>query len=206
MIENAHANAKLASSINMGSNMQCIQCHKFQDHRCWSAGTQMSGRTAATPVPSARAATRARCMQGRAQQTRQDDLLHHLPHPELRAREPHRHAARLEPCRGRGRRRPLRAEDPSSPRMCSRSMRGGTAPVRWRCSTSRSRPPPTARCRCTSPTARARMPRRRSIHSVPHRAVADRQRHADDDPDPGRPVFKAGNIMAGVRGGAKACR
>lgn len=43
-IETAHANAKREFDVHMGSNMQCIQCHKFQDHKVLGAGTQMSGK------------------------------------------------------------------------------------------------------------------------------------------------------------------
>lgn len=43
-IETAHANAEREFDVHMGSNMQCIQCHKFKDHKVLGAGTQMSGK------------------------------------------------------------------------------------------------------------------------------------------------------------------
>ena len=43
-IETAHAGADRDFDVHMGSNMQCIQCHKFKDHQVVGAGTQMSGK------------------------------------------------------------------------------------------------------------------------------------------------------------------
>lgn len=42
-LETAHANATRAFDVHMGSGMQCIQCHKFEDHKVKGAGTQISG-------------------------------------------------------------------------------------------------------------------------------------------------------------------
>ncbi len=42
-IETAHANASRDFDVHMGSNMQCIQCHKFKAHKVQGGGTQMSG-------------------------------------------------------------------------------------------------------------------------------------------------------------------
>ena len=42
-IETAHAGATRDFDVHMGSNMQCIQCHKFKAHKVMGAGTQMSG-------------------------------------------------------------------------------------------------------------------------------------------------------------------
>ena len=43
-IETAHARADRDFDVHMGSNMQCIQCHKFKNHQVLGAGTQMSGK------------------------------------------------------------------------------------------------------------------------------------------------------------------
>jgi hypothetical protein len=42
-LETAHLNATREFDVHMGSGMQCIQCHKFKDHKVEGAGTQMSG-------------------------------------------------------------------------------------------------------------------------------------------------------------------
>jgi cytochrome c len=42
-LETAHLNATRDFDVHMGSGMQCIQCHKFREHRIEGAGTQMSG-------------------------------------------------------------------------------------------------------------------------------------------------------------------
>jgi hypothetical protein len=42
-IETAHMRAARDFDVHMGSGMQCIQCHKFQDHRILGSGTQMGG-------------------------------------------------------------------------------------------------------------------------------------------------------------------
>ncbi len=43
-LESAHANAKRDVDVHMGSNMSCIQCHKFKDHKVVGAGTQVAGK------------------------------------------------------------------------------------------------------------------------------------------------------------------
>jgi Cytochrome c bacterial len=42
-LETAHLNPTRDFDVHMGSGMQCIQCHKFREHRVEGAGTQMSG-------------------------------------------------------------------------------------------------------------------------------------------------------------------
>ena len=42
-LETAHLKPTRDFDVHMGSGMQCIQCHKFKDHRIEGAGTQMSG-------------------------------------------------------------------------------------------------------------------------------------------------------------------
>jgi hypothetical protein len=42
-LETAHLKATRDFDVHMGSGMQCIQCHKFKEHRAEGAGTQMSG-------------------------------------------------------------------------------------------------------------------------------------------------------------------
>ena len=42
-LETAHLNPTRDFDVHMGSGMQCIQCHKFKEHKVEGAGTQMSG-------------------------------------------------------------------------------------------------------------------------------------------------------------------
>lgn len=42
-LETAHLNPTRDFDVHMGSRMQCIQCHKFTEHKVEGAGTQMSG-------------------------------------------------------------------------------------------------------------------------------------------------------------------
>lgn len=42
-LETAHLQPTRDFDVHMGSGMQCIQCHKFKDHKVEGAGTQMSG-------------------------------------------------------------------------------------------------------------------------------------------------------------------
>lgn len=42
-LETAHLNPTRDFDVHMGSGMQCIQCHKFKEHKIEGAGTQMSG-------------------------------------------------------------------------------------------------------------------------------------------------------------------
>ena len=42
-LETAHLKPTRDFDVHMGSGMQCIQCHKFKQHRVEGAGTQMSG-------------------------------------------------------------------------------------------------------------------------------------------------------------------
>ena len=42
-LETAHLRPTRDFDVHMGSGMQCIQCHKFTDHKVQGAGTQMSG-------------------------------------------------------------------------------------------------------------------------------------------------------------------
>jgi hypothetical protein len=42
-LETAHLNPTRDFDVHMGGGMQCIQCHKFKEHRIEGAGTQMSG-------------------------------------------------------------------------------------------------------------------------------------------------------------------
>ncbi|HEY5898376.1 MAG TPA: hypothetical protein VIV54_12480, partial [Burkholderiales bacterium] len=42
-LETAHMKPKRDFDVHIGSGMQCIQCHKFKDHKVEGAGTQMSG-------------------------------------------------------------------------------------------------------------------------------------------------------------------
>ncbi|HEU4351385.1 MAG TPA: hypothetical protein VFR66_05880 [Burkholderiales bacterium] len=42
-LETAHLNPTREFDVHMGSGMQCIQCHKFREHKVEGAGTQMSG-------------------------------------------------------------------------------------------------------------------------------------------------------------------
>jgi hypothetical protein len=42
-LESAHLKPKRDFDVHMGSGMQCIQCHKFVEHKVEGAGTQMSG-------------------------------------------------------------------------------------------------------------------------------------------------------------------
>ncbi|MBI1942898.1 MAG: hypothetical protein HYS35_04460 [Betaproteobacteria bacterium] len=42
-LETAHLSPSRDFDVHMGSGMQCIQCHKFKDHKVEGAGTQMSG-------------------------------------------------------------------------------------------------------------------------------------------------------------------
>jgi Cytochrome c bacterial len=42
-LETAHLKPTRDFDVHMGSGMQCIQCHKFRDHKVEGAGTQMSG-------------------------------------------------------------------------------------------------------------------------------------------------------------------
>lgn len=42
-LETAHLKPTREFDVHMGSGMQCIQCHKFKDHKAEGAGTQMSG-------------------------------------------------------------------------------------------------------------------------------------------------------------------
>ena len=42
-LETAHLRPTRDFDVHMGGGMQCIQCHKFKDHRVEGAGTQMSG-------------------------------------------------------------------------------------------------------------------------------------------------------------------
>ncbi len=42
-LETAHSRATRDFDAHMGSGMQCIQCHRFQDHRVKGGGTQMGG-------------------------------------------------------------------------------------------------------------------------------------------------------------------
>ena len=42
-LETAHLNPARDFDVHMGGGMQCIQCHKFTDHKVEGAGTQMSG-------------------------------------------------------------------------------------------------------------------------------------------------------------------
>jgi len=42
-LETAHLNPTRDFDVHMGSGMQCIQCHKFREHKVEGAGTQMSG-------------------------------------------------------------------------------------------------------------------------------------------------------------------
>ena len=50
-IETAHARADRDFDVHMGSNMQCIQCHKFKDHQVLGGGTQMSGKDSGEARP-----------------------------------------------------------------------------------------------------------------------------------------------------------
>jgi hypothetical protein len=50
-LETAHANPTRAFDVHLGSNMQCIQCHKFEKHQVRGVGTQIAGRdTEAKPA------------------------------------------------------------------------------------------------------------------------------------------------------------
>lgn len=42
-LETAHLKPTRDFDVHMGSGMQCIQCHKFREHKVEGAGTQMSG-------------------------------------------------------------------------------------------------------------------------------------------------------------------
>jgi hypothetical protein len=42
-IETAHARATRDFDVHMGAGMQCIQCHRFKDHKVLGSGTQMGG-------------------------------------------------------------------------------------------------------------------------------------------------------------------
>ena len=42
-LETAHLNPTRDFDVHMGGGMQCIQCHKFTEHKVVGAGTQMSG-------------------------------------------------------------------------------------------------------------------------------------------------------------------
>lgn len=42
-LETAHSRATRDFDVHMGSGMQCIQCHKFENHRVKGGGTQMGG-------------------------------------------------------------------------------------------------------------------------------------------------------------------
>jgi len=42
-LETAHLNPTRDFDAHMGAGMQCIQCHKFREHKVEGAGTQMSG-------------------------------------------------------------------------------------------------------------------------------------------------------------------
>lgn len=42
-LETVHARAPREFDVHIGSGMQCIQCHRFQDHRVLGSGTQMGG-------------------------------------------------------------------------------------------------------------------------------------------------------------------
>jgi hypothetical protein len=42
-LETAHLSPTRDFDVHMGGGMQCIQCHKFRDHKADGAGTQMSG-------------------------------------------------------------------------------------------------------------------------------------------------------------------
>jgi hypothetical protein len=42
-LETAHVRASRDFDVHLGSGMQCIQCHKFKDHRILGSGTQMGG-------------------------------------------------------------------------------------------------------------------------------------------------------------------
>ncbi len=50
-IETAHARADRDFDVHMGSNMQCIQCHKFKGHKVAGTGTQMGGVDDGTKRP-----------------------------------------------------------------------------------------------------------------------------------------------------------
>ncbi|SDI77367.1 hypothetical protein [Propionivibrio dicarboxylicus] len=50
-IETVHANADRTFDVHMGSNMQCIQCHKFKDHKVLGGGTQMGGKDSGEARP-----------------------------------------------------------------------------------------------------------------------------------------------------------
>lgn len=49
-LESSHANAKRDFDVHMGSNMSCIQCHKFKDHNVRGAGTQVAGKDPVEPA------------------------------------------------------------------------------------------------------------------------------------------------------------
>ncbi len=49
-LESSHANAKRDFDVHMGSNMSCIQCHKFKDHSVRGAGTQVAGKDPVEPA------------------------------------------------------------------------------------------------------------------------------------------------------------
>jgi hypothetical protein len=42
-LETAHVSPSRDFDVHMGSGMQCIQCHRFKEHKVEGAGTQMSG-------------------------------------------------------------------------------------------------------------------------------------------------------------------
>lgn len=46
-LETAHVNATRDFDVHIGSRMQCIQCHRFKDHKVQGAGTQLAGRDVA---------------------------------------------------------------------------------------------------------------------------------------------------------------
>lgn len=50
-IETTHAKADPDFDVHMGNNMQCIQCHKFKDHKVLGGGTQMSGKDSGDARP-----------------------------------------------------------------------------------------------------------------------------------------------------------
>ena len=50
-IETVHARAERDFDVHMGSNMQCIQCHKFKNHQVLGGGTQMGGKDSGEARP-----------------------------------------------------------------------------------------------------------------------------------------------------------
>jgi len=204
-LETVHSRAERDFDVHMGSNMQCIQCHKFKDHQVLGAGTQMSGKDTDQTRAQCESCHKGRVHAGAENERHAKRVYCTTCHIATFARhdptDMRRDWSRAEPVAGEGRFEPkIEFGSDVTPVYAWWNGTGAIALL-----DEAPQPGPNGKVSLYKPNGSRQDPKAR-IYAFKLRSAKP---PIDNEtkmmvPVQVGPVFKAGKIEAGVKGGAKA--